>query len=182
MVMVKFISMLTLFILFQNDKTEEVSWSENYKLTWSDFRGIPNNQTDAVAITASGITFCYSIKKTTDKVYGFRTLVKAHFYPEQSWCKKEMVDAHILKHEQLHFDITELHARLFRQQITKLKPNLDLDNQLNQLHQGINEQLSLMQNSYDKETNHSINSDAQINWQESIARQLKTLEKFKSKS
>jgi len=180
--MVKFISILSLFILFQSDVIEEVSWNENYKLTWSDFRGVPNNQTDAVAITASGITFSYSIKKTTNKVHGFRTLVKAHFYPEHSWCKKDMVDSHILKHEQLHFDITELHARLFRQQITKLKPNLDLDNQLNQLHQSINEQLSLMQNSYDKETNHSINTEAQIKWQESIARQLKALEKFKSKS
>jgi hypothetical protein len=181
--MVKFISILSLFILFQSDVIEEVSWNENYKLAWSDFRGTPNNsQTDAVAITASGITFSYSIKKTTNKVHGFRTLVKAHFYTEHSWCKKEMVDSHILKHEQLHFDITELHARLFRQQITKLKPNLDLDNQLNQLHQGVNEQLSLMQKSYDEETKHSINTEAQIKWQESIARQLKTLEKFKSKS
>ena len=39
-----------------------------------------------------------------------------------------------------------------------------------------------MQNSYDEETNHSINTEAQIKWQESVAKQLKTLEKFKSKS
>ncbi|WP_370225804.1 DUF922 domain-containing protein [Mesoflavibacter sp.] len=180
--MLKFISILSLFILFQSDVIEEVSWSENYKLTWSDFKGAPNNQTDAVAITASGITFSYSIKKTSNKVHSFKTLVKAYFYPEHSWCKKEMVDDNILRHEQLHFDITELHARLFRQQIAKLKPSLDIDNQLDQLHQSINKQLSLMQNSYDEETNHSINTEAQIKWQESVAKQLKTLEKFKSKS
>ena len=45
--MFKFISILSLFILFHGDDIEEVSWNENYKLTWSDFKGAPNNQTES---------------------------------------------------------------------------------------------------------------------------------------
>ncbi len=180
--MLRFLLIFSLFFVFKSDTIQELSWTENYKLTWEDFKGKPNQETDAVAITASGLTFSYSINKTPQKVHSFKTLVKAHFYPEHSWCKKEMVDDHILKHEQLHFDITELHARKFRKRITTLKPTLDLNEKLNDLHQEINKELAAFQDTYDTQTDNSINKEAQLNWQKEVAKQLKALEKFKSKS
>ncbi|WGD34049.1 hypothetical protein [Olleya sp. YS] len=179
--MLKYIVIFAGCMLLQSDAMEELSWSEHYKLTWNDFKGQPNPDTDAVAVTASGITFSYSIKQSNKKVVGFKTLVKAFFYPEHSWCKAEQVDAHVLGHEQLHFDITELHARLFRQRIAKIKPHDDLAQTLQELHKTIEDDLANMQHTYDAESNFSIDVVGQQKWKDSIAIRLKATEKFKSK-
>ncbi len=179
--MFKYIFIFAGLFLLQGDAMEELSWNEGYKLTWDDFRGQPNQDTDAVAVTASGITFSYSIKQLDNKVHGFKTLVKAFFYPEHSWCKSDQVDVHVLGHEQLHFDITELHARIFRQRITMLKPHDNLAQTLQDMHSAIDEELANMQNNYDAESEYSINVEGQQKWKDSIAIRLKALDKFKSK-
>ncbi|WP_233783321.1 DUF922 domain-containing protein [Flavivirga eckloniae] len=157
-----------------------MSWNESYKLTWSDFKGPPNKNTSAVAVTASGITFGFSVSKTDDRVVGYTSEVHAHFYPEKSWYKKDEADLHVLGHEQLHFNITELHARKFRQRIDQVKVSNSVRSQLKQLHNTINKELSQMQNTYDSETNYSRNVEAQAKWEAYIAVELKKLSKYKS--
>ena len=158
-----------------------MSWSESYKLSWADFKAKPNTNVNAVAITASGITFGFSITKTdSNQVIGFTSEVHAHFYPEQSWYKKERADNHILGHEQLHFDITELYARKFRQRISHLKMSNNIRKELKVIHNAINKELSQMQDNYDNETNYSINYESQKEWHNYIAIELKKLSKFKS--
>lgn len=166
-------------LFFQGDKTG-VSWDEKVKLTWKDFKGKPNLNSDAVAVTASGITFSYSIKKTKSKVLGFKTRIKADFYPEHSWCKKGEVDNHVLSHEQLHFDITELHARLFKEKVAVLKPSNNIAEQLQKCHKEIDLALEKMQNKYDNESNYSINKEGQALWKDYVAKELKRLHKYKS--
>ena len=178
--MIKFLFIFACFFLLQSDAIEEMSWNESYKLTWNDFKGEPNLDTDAVAITASGIAFSYSIKESDSKVYGFNTLVKAYFYPEHSWCKSDLVDAHVLGHEQLHFDITELHARIFRQRITQIQPHKGIAITLQKLHESIEDELSDTQNKYDSESNFSIDFAGQKKWELDILKRLKTLEKYKN--
>jgi hypothetical protein len=166
-------------LLFQGDKTE-FSWNENVKLAWKDFQGKPNLNSDAVAVTASGITFSYSIKKTETKVLSFKTIIKADFYPEHSWCKKREVDNHVLGHEQLHFDITELHARLFKQKVATLKTSNTVAEQLQRYHKEIDKALEKMQSEYDNESNYSINKEGQALWQNYVEKELKKLHKYKS--
>lgn len=181
--MLKYMFLLVSFFLLQSDAMEELSWSEHYKLSWKDFKGEPNKDTDAVAVTASGITFSYSINKykRTQKVQGFKTLVKAFFYPEHSWCKSDEVDIHVLGHEQLHFDITELHARLFRQRIANIKLHEDIAQTLQDMHVKIEADLMAMQNAYDTESEYSIDVQGQEKWQDSITKRLKSVSQFKSK-
>ena len=158
-----------------------MSWDASYKLSWTDFRAKPNTNANAVAITASGITFGFSITKTDDNVIvGFTSDVHAHFYPEQSWYKKERADSQILGHEQLHFDITELYARKFRQRISHLKTSNSIRKELKAVHNAILKELSQIQGQYDKETNYSIHSESQTKWQTYIAVELDKLSKFKS--
>lgn len=156
-----------------------MSWSESYKLSWSDFKDAPDKSTSAVAVTASGITFGFSVKKTDDRVISFTSQVHAHFYPEKSWYKKEQADLHVLGHEQLHFDITELYARKFRQQIDRVKVSNSVRSQLKKLHNTINKELSQMQNRYDSETDFSRNVEAQATWQAYITAELNKLSKYK---
>ena len=65
-----------------------MSWNESYKLSWLDFKDTPNKHVSAVATTASGITFGFSVSTSDDQVVNFTSEVHAHFYPEKSWYKK----------------------------------------------------------------------------------------------
>lgn len=177
--MIKFIFTFCCFLCLQKD-TPVISWTELYKLSWNDFQGNPDNKIRAAAITASGITFGYSIKQANGNVIDFTTKVEAHFYPEESWYKPNLADNHILGHEQLHYDITELYARKFRKEIESLNPNNDIRKILNKLHNKINKELDEMQNLYDSETNYSIDIDNQLRWQLYISKKLDELSEFKS--
>jgi len=168
------------FVCVQNDEPV-LSWNTYHKLSWKDFRGKPNMKDGAVAITASGITFDFSITKTDkDEVVSFTTKVFAHFYPEKSWYKIERANNYILGHEQLHFDITELFARKFRYRISQLKISNSIWIELKIIHNAINLELSLMQNKYDNETDYSRNSESQIKWKAFVGAELDTLFKYKS--
>ncbi|MDD7887358.1 DUF922 domain-containing protein [Flavivirga sp. 57AJ16] len=156
-----------------------IAWNESYKLSWSDFKGTPTKNERAVAVTASGITFGFSISTSDDEVVNFTSEVHAHFYPQKSWYKKEQADSHVLDHERLHFDITELHARKFRQRIDQVKVSNGVRNQLKSIQNTINKELSQMQNRYDSETNYSRNVDAQTKWKIYIADELKKRSQYK---
>jgi hypothetical protein len=161
-----------------NDVT--MSWHESRKLTWTDFKARPNSNSNAVALTASGITFGYSIKTSGERIVDFKTSVEAHFYPNKSWYLKDKSSSYILAHEQLHFDITELYARMFRQQITQLKVNQNVKEQLQRLHKAINEAVDETQKRYDSQSKHSMNISVQKQWEAQISKELKTLDQFKS--
>lgn len=178
--MIRILLLLCCLVCFQDDEPV-ISWNESYKLSWADFKAKPHNHNDAAAITASGITFGFSIRQTDrNQVISFDADVHAHFYPEQSWYKVEVVDDHILSHEQLHFDITELYARKFRYRISQLKVSNNIRKQLKKIHNDINSELSSLQTQYDNETDYSRNYETQAKWQKSIKAELETFSKFKS--
>lgn len=177
--MIRIFIVICCFLGVQN--TEPIiTWSDSYKLTWDDFKDEPKENSTAAAITASGITFEYSIKQSVFRVVSFKTKVLACFYPEKSWYKPQLANAHILAHEQLHYDITELYARKFRQQLSRLKPSKTLKSELNALKEYINKQLENRQHEYDTQTNYSSNSEVQEQWQELMKNELKKLAAFKS--
>ena len=79
-----FIIVLCACFLFQDDEVT-ITWSEDLTLQWSDFKGEPKPVGDAVAITASGISFGYSTTKSTSGLVDYSFQITAHFYPEKSW-------------------------------------------------------------------------------------------------
>ncbi|WP_299251501.1 hypothetical protein [uncultured Lacinutrix sp.] len=170
------------FLLCVQSNAQEFTWNENRQLKWEDFKGEPDENSNAAAVTASGITFSYSIEKSSvHGVTGFNTKAFAHFYPEHSWRKKDVVNSHILKHEQFHFNITELNVRYFREQISKLKASSKIAKQLDALLKQANIDLEKMQRLYDAESNYSINKAEQQKWVDFVNKELKRLEKYKSK-
>lgn len=169
---------LLFFIQVQNNPV--ISWSDNYRITWNNFKAKPPSNVSAVATTASGITFGFSIKQSDARVVSFTTEVYAHFYPEESWYKPERADSHVLGHERLHFDITELFARKFRQRISVLKTTNDIAKRLKVIHKNINKELEVYQNQYDAETDYSRNVEGQRQWEARVKRELKVLELYKS--
>lgn len=181
MVFKSFLSVVFGLLVLTSSNDKAISWRDDVKLTWNHFKGTPNSNISAAALTASGITFEFSVKETNERVIGFNTKVYAHFYPDKSWYIKEQGDAHILAHEQLHFDITELYARKFRKQIDGLKVSNTIKSQLRSLHEKLNKDLAVTQNTYDRETDNSLNLEFQNIWNSFVKLELKKLEAYKFK-
>jgi hypothetical protein len=176
--MYKLIGILCIFLLVQSEET--IDWSETQKLNWGNFKGTPNYNTDAVAITASGITYGFSMTtySNSDK-FEFTTEVQAQFYPRKSWYLKEHVNDTVLGHEQLHFDISELFARKFRKRIQTTKFTKNVKNEISAIYKQINEELQELQQAYDDGSDYSRDYEGQVQWEKFIAKELKKYSKYK---
>ncbi|WP_370476847.1 DUF922 domain-containing protein [Tamlana flava] len=178
--MLKVILLFCGFLFFKQDEPV-LSWSEVHRLSWADFKSKPNDNENAAAITASGITFGFSITQTDkNQVVSFTSEVHAHFYPEQSWYKVEQADDYALGHEQLHFYITELYARKFRERISELRVSNNIRKELKGIHENINKEPSEIQSAYDYETDYSRNYETQDKSSAFIRLELQKLATYKS--
>lgn len=171
------IACLVSFVLVQQERS--MTWSDDLQLQWTDFNGKPTQGTTVVAVTASGLSFGFSTKMTETQLVDYSAFVDAHFYPDKSWYIKERANQIILDHERLHFDITELHARKFKQRIAQTKFDLRINDQMERIHNAINDELRQMQQKYDLETDHSQNVEKQKEWQQYIKLQLDKLSYYR---
>jgi len=101
------------------------------------------------------------------------------FLPEGSWYKPGKVNQHILEHEPGHFDITEIHARKFRNALEDYRPGKNIKEDLQKIYQRIETKRDQMQKAYDRETNHSKNVEKEKHWQQKIAGELHKLKHWK---
>lgn len=172
--MKKAISITLLLLLSFSFIADEpaISWSEHYRLSWKDFRGKPDKGSDIAAITASGISYELSATIKGSKV-DVDCKIAANFYPEKSWYKKELADSIVLAHEQLHFDITELHARKFKKAIDKAVFTENVKQEMNLIYDRINRELDAYQHRYDTATDYSRDPEKQHEWGKKIARELR---------
>jgi len=175
-----FIFCLLFLVLGKSTNEDTMRWNESRKLTWDDFRANPKPKSNAAALTASGITFGYSVKTSGQRIVDFSVSVEAHFYPDKSWYLKDKGNAHILRHEQLHFDITELYTRKFKEQLERLVVNQNIKEQMKRLQKAINEAVHETQKRYDAQSEHSINEGMQRKWEAFIEDELEKLDQYKS--
>ncbi|NRA94179.1 MAG: DUF922 domain-containing protein [Psychroserpens sp.] len=178
--MLRTVLLLFCCVITLSPNDEVMEWNASRQLTWEDFRGKPNRQTSAAAVTASGITFSYSVRTSDDVIVSFDANAEAHFYPDNSWYIPERCNDYILKHEQLHFDITELHVRIFRYRMLRLRVTQNVRQELDRLHKQINKELAEMQTAYDEQSDHSRNKDSQAQWNAYVAENLEKFKAFRS--
>lgn len=153
-----------------------LTWNENRKLTWNDFQGKPMDNTAEVAMTASSVEFYYYTKNNQ---VGWT--VTAKYFPKLSWSKKNLQSDYILKHEQLHFDITELYTRLFRKRLKEsVKSIKDMD-KIKSISKQIMKEWNNEENDYDRETQHSTDEKKQAEWNLNLQQRLDALKEFASK-
>lgn len=173
-----FFSLATAFALppaGADDYKTFLTWKENRNLTWNDFTGKPILGYVEVAMTASSIEFYYSTKQ--DQV---NWTVTAKFFPSLSWYVKGKTSNYILKHEQLHFDITEMYVRLFRKQLKENIHSIKDLPKLKSISKSIMKQWDDEQHKYDDETDHSLDVDRQASWNLYVQQQLDALKDFAS--
>lgn len=155
-------------------KHEKIEWEEGQKLSWADFKGIPKKELAYEANTNSGISFSWNYSTESGKPV-LKYEVVTNFFPQLSWVKEDEKDNYLLGHEQLHFDISELHARKLRKAIDEYKAGRNIRRDLNRLYERIEKERVAMQNEFDAETNHSTNKEAEIRWRRFVKKELNRL-------
>jgi len=149
------------------------AWSAGRPLAWRDFQGSPPSEGSEGAKTSYTL---YSGWKCRGDVFEFRVI--AGFRPRQSWVKAivlndSMQRRTILRHEQTHFDLAEVHARTMRRAFADLaRPCAKTDAELRALVQRLAQEEKAEQRRYDDETDHGLLADQQSAWSREVARRL----------
>lgn len=149
----------------QDTDEELIRWSSN-RLTWADYKGKPNPNSDAAASTTTYLMISYNIGNNH-----FSYRIESKFSKTRSWGLHKT--AYILRHEQGHFDIAEIFARKLHKKMSEYNFNKKTyQKDLKKIYQDILDEKEELQNSYDRETNHSINKEKQEEWNRKIEKLL----------
>jgi hypothetical protein len=111
------IAFLTVTATYGQSTTRALTWAEHPMLSWSDFQGHARRNTgEPSAMTDTGFRVQLECRGGALDIR-----VAAEFYKNSSWVKAGRKSAELLRHEQGHFDITELYARKMRKAIREAR-------------------------------------------------------------
>jgi hypothetical protein len=155
------------------DPKNTIYYNATKKLVWDDFKGTASQPEPIAAITASG--FGYKSAMHTVNGKGEITVsIYCYFNKQNSWVRKGKNTAYILNHEQHHFDVTYIAAKMF---IDKVKAagltTSNMETLLSKIYKECTTAMHKMQNDYDKETNNGQIKEKQEEWNKFIELQLK---------
>ncbi len=154
------------------NENDTIYYDFNRNLKWSDFKGKPLDNYFAGAVTASGFAFDSQMFFDGKTIY-LDIGIYSFFSEKDSWKKPGVNSGYHLLHEQHHFDITRISAEnlideIRRAHFTKANYNA----LLNSLFDKAYKKNADIQHEYDRETNHSINVDKQLEWNDKIAAEI----------
>ena len=155
----------------------QIPWSATRRLTMADFQGRISMGNPLASSTSSNIKADAACKD-----YVFSSTVAATFDPATSWFRNPLTASEaLLRHEQLHFDITEVYARIMRQKLNLFAARANCE----KLQPAFNNVTKLVyadwdreQNRYDQETNHGLNAVRQAYWEKQTATRLEQYKAF----
>ena len=161
-------------------KDEAIVWAQRRPLTWPDFKAKPPAEVSAVA-AQTGYTLVHGAR-CTGSTFEYR--VVAAFRPNDSWVKPSMLrtpadSARALRHEQTHFDLTEVHARQLRRYYAELIAPCRIESRdLAAAASRIGGDEKAAQTQYDADTDNGRTPAQQARWDRDIASQLVALAKY----
>lgn len=151
----------------------EMPWGDT--LHWTDFRGRAPSNTGHDAYTSYRI----QVKTVRSPDGTIIPEVACLFDPTTSWVSLEgRRNMALLDHERLHFDIGEVHARQLRSRLAERSPDADLEHALRSALDQATRSSRRMQERYDEETGHGVNTEAQARWKDRVMRMLQDLAMF----
>ena len=141
---------------------ELIDWNHRRPLTWDDYRGKPDPESDAAASTTTYLAIEYNMKGNE-----FSYQIRSSFSCDKSWGLHKT--AYILSHEQGHFDIAEIFARVLNKKMSEYVFDRNTyRKELKKIYEDVVNAKEAMQEKYDRETNHSIYKAKQAEWLEKI--------------
>ncbi len=168
------LGMLVLFTTTSTDTPDVIYWEAGHKLDWRDFEGAPRFDYKSIsALTSSGIVHYKGCKEGE-----INYKVRAYFEKKESWVKREAMTEHHLRHEQLHFDITELYARKLRKALSERSFNCGQEAEFEAFVAAQLAGWQSEQKAYDMLTRHSMDKEKQKDWFYKVAMELSLLKNF----
>jgi len=158
-----------------NDNSKRIEWGTK-RLTWDDFQGKINPHSEGIASTWSYMDIDVISSNTDSAVIN----LVAVFSKTKSWVAYE--EKTVLKHENGHFDITELWTRKLRRKIkeTPFTPD-NFKSHLRKLYYEYDDKMDKYHDKYDYETESSMNSEQQRAWEAKIKQKLDELSEYAKK-
>ncbi len=154
-----------------------IEWKAKQKIEWKDFIGTMPGSFDYDANSAIKIRLSYKSKK--DKL---KYRVCLFFIKDESFYRTPSdTTEYILNHEQKHFDIGEISARVLRKDLYELSISNETitSDKINGLYIKCMEYCKAVQKEYDTETFRSQNIEKQEIWNVRIVKMLDSLSKYK---
>ncbi len=145
------------------------------KLAWADFDG----KVDAASPFSAMTNWIISYRSHIDSFHADTVFLTFQITPifnnYTSWVKKEKIikkkaSEDLLQHEQGHYDLVIVCAETLRQTLnaaTFLKSNYSV--KVDSIANATLQLITQIENNYDEETNHMLNTDEQKRWNENIA-------------
>lgn len=175
--------LLIIPVLLIAQAADTILWPGN-RLAWENFKG--NYDTVVynrrfLAITSWKVRYQYRPLLLQNRL---EFMIDTWFDANKSWVRpKSRNSKTLLLHEQGHFDLAELLARQFRQQLSGTTFNqTDYTDSIHQIFSKLLAAAYATQEKYDAETSHGMNTKRQASWQYFIAAELKKLEGFRNKN
>lgn len=154
-----------------------IPWSATRRLSVADFQSRPKPHEKLAALTTTDIKAGAACRD-----FVFTGTVQATFDPTASWFRDpKNFTPQLLRHEQLHFDITEVYARIMRQKLVVFQAKVNcakLQPAFNNLTKGVYAEWDREQNRFDAETSHGLNAVKQDYWEKQTQIKLAQLEAF----
>ncbi|RNC87047.1 MAG: hypothetical protein ED556_06385 [Winogradskyella sp.] len=162
-----------------NNYETSIRWSENRKLTWDDFKGTPDTEKhpNTLALTNSGFGFepsAFNIFKDG------QLFIEATMNTYKSWVLPSAKNNYVLRHEQIHFDITEIFSRKLRK--TFQENNLKSSDYLRakEVFEAIFEECRQFQERYDEDTKKGERRETQEKWEAIVEIELAKYDAYKN--
>jgi hypothetical protein len=156
-------------------ESDTIYYDFNGNLKWSDFKGKPDENYFAGAVTASGFAFDSQVDFDGTTIF-LNIGVYTFFTKSDSWKKPGINSDYHLLHEQHHFDITRIGSENFINEIRKAHfTKENYTKLLTSIFDKVYKENIDTQHLYDKETNHSINVDKQLEWNSKIATEIQKI-------
>lgn len=169
---------ILLLLPLKGESENIIKWTDGQQIDWSVFKGKPDPSSPYDAQLNSGVRYSYSYESKNGNVK-VNFDVFCYMDPNLSWSKKGKQTDYLLGHEQLHFDISELHARKLRKALQEYDFSKNPQKEVEKIFNRITKDRQDMQNKYDKETDHSKNRPEQAEWADFVAQQLAELNAYK---
>jgi hypothetical protein len=161
-------------------KQEALVWGPRRLLTWADFKGKPPDNAGVVA-AETAYTIVDGVRCVGTK---FEYRVVAAFRTRDSWVRHSVLrtpadSARALRHEQTHFDLSEVHARRLRRYFSELMAPCRMSSgDWSAAASRMERDEKAAQAQYDSETDHGRNAAQQVRWDKEVDSQLVSLAKF----
>lgn len=152
---------------------KEIEWTQNRKLTWKDFKGMPKStlNPDVAAQTYCDFGFQSNYVNILTKA---KIFVTNTFNCNLSWVRLDQKDrADLLEHEQGHFDLCEVYARQLRKKLQEKKLTVfNINPDADIIFKDTYALYLNRQELYEKETGYGLNRQKQIEWTATISKEL----------